>query len=211
MDTNVLEYRQRILSKISEHVAITGRETVADIGCGDGGVCELLSVNVDKIVGIVVEPNFNWQKTKNAKIGFSVADVCNLPFPDKSFELVYEKDVLHHVEDKIKASREILRITKPGGFIICIEGNRYNPIFYFHMTLMKGHDHFTKSFFKQLMGTFSKRVEFFSVESRVYPMKKRSLLKMLHYFENLVEVIPLVRDFSCYNIAIIEKNKVAED
>ncbi len=87
----------------------------------------------------------NGLKPKAQKLRFSVADVCNLPFPDESFELVFEKDVLHHVEDKMKASKEIFRITKTGGHIICIEGNRYNPIFYFHMTLMKGHDHFTKS------------------------------------------------------------------
>lgn len=205
MDNNVLAYRERILSKILKYVSLTDQVKVIDIGCGDGGDCELLSKNVKEIIGIDVEFNSKWPKTKNAKIAFSVSDVCNLPFPDESFELVFEKDVLHHVEDKMKASKEILRITKTGGQIICIEGNRYNPIFYFHMTLMQGHDHFSKSFFIELMRTFSKHVEFLSVESRVYPTKRMSLLNALHRFEDLVESIPLVRDFSCYNFAIIKK------
>ena len=42
MDTNVLEYRKRILGKILESVYLTGQETVVDIGCGDGSDCELL-------------------------------------------------------------------------------------------------------------------------------------------------------------------------
>ena len=209
MDNNVLDYRERILNKILQCVPLTDQTKVVDIGCGDGGDCELLSINVKEIVGIDIDFDANWSKTKNAKIAFSVADVCNLPFPDESFELVFEKDVLHHVEDKIKASKEILRITKKGGRIICIEGNRYNPVFYFHMTLMKGHDHFTKSFFTQLMKTLSKSPDFLSVESRVYPIKNKQLLKLIHYFEDLVEAIPLIRNYSCYNISIIKKDKTS--
>jgi ubiquinone/menaquinone biosynthesis C-methylase UbiE len=206
MDNNVLAYRERILNKILQYVSLTDQKKIIDIGCGDGGDCELLSKNVKEIVGIDVEFNSKWTKTKSAKIAFNVADVCNLPFPDESFELVFEKDVLHHVEDKIKASKEIFRITKTGGYIICIEGNRYNPIFYFHMTLMKGHDHFTKSFFTQLMKTLSPSPNFLSVESRVYPTKNKPILKLIHQFEDLVEAIPLVRNYLCYNISIIKKD-----
>ena len=205
MNTNVLEYRKRILSKILEQVSLTGQDAVVDIGCGDGGDCELLLKNVEKVVGVDIELSSNWGKIRNGQIDFSVADVSNLPFPDESFDFVFEKDVLHHVENTATASREILRITKLGGHIVCIEGNRYNPIFYFHMTLMKGHEHFSKTFFTELMKTYSKHVDFLSVESRVYPTKNRRLLKLLHRFENLVETIPLVQNFLCYNIAIIKK------
>ena len=205
MDNNVLAYRERVLSKILKYVSLTDQVNVIDIGCGDGGDCDLLSAKVKEIIGIDVEFNYNWPKTKNAKIGFSVADVCNLPFPDESFELVFEKDVLHHVEDKTRASKEILRITKTGGHIICIEGNRYNPIFYFHMTLMKGHDHFSRSYFIELLKTFSKNPELLSVESRVYPTKNKRLLQFIHHFEDLAEAIPFIRNYLCYNIAIIKK------
>lgn len=205
MDTNVLEYRKRILSKILEYVSLTGQEAVVDIGCGDGGVCELLLKSVEKVVGVDVELNSNWGKIRNGQIDFSVADVCNLPFPDERFDFVFEKDVLHHVEDKMKALKEILRITKPSGHIICTEGNRYNPIFYFHMTLMKGHEHFSKVFFTELMKKYSKHVYFLTVESRVYPTKNKRLLRLIHHFEDIVETIPFVRNYLCYNVAIIEK------
>jgi ubiquinone/menaquinone biosynthesis C-methylase UbiE len=205
MDNNILEYRIRILNKIFQCIPLTDQLKVIDIGCGDGGDCELLSMKLKEIVGIDIDFNPKWPKSENAKIAFSVADICNLPFPGESFELVFEKDVLHHIEDKIKALKEILRITKEGGYIVCIEGNRYNPIFYFHMTLLKGHDHFTKSFFTQLMKTFSKNPKFLSVESRVYPIKNKRLLKLIHHFEDLVEAFPFIRDYSCYNISIIKK------
>jgi len=131
--------------------------------------------------------------------------VCNLPFRDKSFDLVFEKDVLHHVKNNVKALEEILRITKTGGYIICVEANRYNPIFYVHMTLMRGHQHFSKNFFKRVMKTYSKYVYFLAVESRVYPTKNKRLLRLIHYFEDLLESMPLVRNYLCYNIAIAKK------
>ena len=126
-------------------------------------------------------------------------------FHDESFELVFEKDVLHHVTDHVKAFEEILRITKTSGDIICVEANRYNPIFYVHMTLMRGHQHFSKDYFTKLMETYSKHVDFLAVDSRVYPTKTKRLLKLIHYFKDFVEAFPIVRNFACYNIAIIKK------
>ena len=205
MDINVLEYRNRILSKILEKISLTGRERIVDIGCGDGGDCELFLKNINEAVAIDVEFNSNWRKNKKKGIEFSVADVCNLPFRDKSFDLVFEKDVLHHVKNNVKALEEILRITKTGGYIICVEANRYNPIFYVHMTLMRGHQHFSKNFFKRVMKTYSKYVYFLAVESRVYPTKNKRLLRLIHYFEDLLESMPLVRNYLCYNIAIAKK------
>jgi ubiquinone/menaquinone biosynthesis C-methylase UbiE len=209
MDTNILEYRKRILDKILITISLTGQEKVIDIGCGDGGDCDLLLGNFKEVIGIDIKLSSNWRKIKKAKIEFSVANVCNLPFPDESFELVFEKDVLHHVESKIDASKEILRITKSGGYIICVEANRYNPIFYFHMTLMKGHEHFSKAFFTELMKTYSSHVYFLAVESRVYPTKNRRLLNLVHYFEDILENMPLIRNYLCYNVAIVKKDKFA--
>ena len=205
MEINVLEYKKRILAKVLARLPLTGQEIAVDVGCGEGGDCCLLLQDVKETVGLDIKFNSNWSKIENQRIAFSVGDVCTMPFLNESFELVFEKDVLHHVVDPLEASREILRITKPGGHIVCIEGNRYNPIFYFHMTLMKGHEHFSKIFFTELMKTYSQEANIFSVESRVYPIKSIRVLHFLHYFENFMEKIPFIRNFLCYNIAIIQK------
>ena len=204
MDFNVLEYRKRILDKVLAHISLTGRERTIDIGCGDGGDCELLMESVKEAVGIDVEFNSNWQKNKKKQMEFSVADVCNLPFRDGSFDLVFEKDALHHVGKVAEASKEILRITKTGGYIICVEANRYNPIFYVHMTLIRGHQHFTKNFFAELMKTYSDHVFFFPVESRIYPIKNKRLFELIHYFEDFLEGLPLIKNYLCYNVAIVK-------
>jgi ubiquinone/menaquinone biosynthesis C-methylase UbiE len=205
MDSNILEYQKRILNRIFQNISLTCRENVIDVGCGDGSDCDFFLTSTTEVVGIDIKFNSNWRKKKKEKIEFSVADACNLPFRDESFELVFEKDALHHVTDHVKAFEEILRITKTSGYIICVEANRYNPIFYVHMTLMRGHQHFSKDYFTKLMKAYSKHVDFLVVDSRVYPTKNKRLLKLIHYFEDFVEAFPIVRNFACYNIAIIKK------
>lgn len=43
------------------------------------------------------------------------ADVCNLPFDDNAFDVVFCNHVLEHVTDDTKAMSELYRVLKPGG------------------------------------------------------------------------------------------------
>lgn len=46
---------------------------------------------------------------------FVIADGEKLPFPDKSFDVVYSNGVLHHTPDTNGAVQEIHRVLRPGG------------------------------------------------------------------------------------------------
>jgi SAM-dependent methyltransferase len=43
------------------------------------------------------------------------ADICNLPFPDNSYDLILCNHVLEHIPDDTKAMQELYRVLKPGG------------------------------------------------------------------------------------------------
>jgi predicted SAM-dependent methyltransferase len=43
------------------------------------------------------------------------ADICNLPFEDNSFDVVFCNHVLEHISDDTKAMQELYRVLKPGG------------------------------------------------------------------------------------------------
>ncbi len=43
------------------------------------------------------------------------ADICNLPFDDNSFDVVFCNHVLEHITDDTKAMQELYRVLKPGG------------------------------------------------------------------------------------------------
>ena len=44
------------------------------------------------------------------------ADICDLPFDNDSFDVVFCNHVLEHIEDDNKAMSELFRVLKPGGF-----------------------------------------------------------------------------------------------
>ncbi len=46
------------------------------------------------------------------------ADICNLPFPNNSFDVILCNHVLEHIKDDQKAMSELYRILKPNGWAI---------------------------------------------------------------------------------------------
>jgi len=47
-----------------------------------------------------------------------LGDLCHLPFPDRSFDLVMATDIVEHIADDAAALREIRRVLKPRGHLL---------------------------------------------------------------------------------------------
>jgi len=205
---NIDEWHSELLKKAA--VKVNWNQYLLDVGCGDGKDSELLSKNAKCVVGVDVRLNSEWVGKDN--IDFVVANVCSLPFKANSFDIVFEKDALHHVRDPQKALAEMSRVTAINGQIIVIEANRYNPFMYMHMTLLKGHQHLTRNNFKNLVKSLnSSRVTFASIESHVYPINNGITLRLLHFVEAFLEKVPLIRSFLSYNIGIVKKGDLEYD
>jgi ubiquinone/menaquinone biosynthesis C-methylase UbiE len=58
---------------------------------------------------------------------FLVMDAEQMTFEDNSFDLLYERGVLHHL-DLQKAYSEMSRVLKPGGTCLCVEALKHNPV-----------------------------------------------------------------------------------
>jgi len=197
------EYRKKIFRKIS--LEVFNNQTVLEVDCGDGGDLLYLAGKVKTAVGIDILPNSHWLKHCSDCLQFRVADYENLPFAKESFDAVFEKDMLHHTTGPEGALEEIKRVAKDGGHIVILEANRYNPIFYFRMTLLYKHEHFTQKFFRQIINkVFGKTAVFSSFESHVYPVNSYGLTKAFHYFENIIVSAPVFGKFLSYNMAIIK-------
>lgn len=54
----------------------------------------------------------------NSPLADIKADICNLPFEDNCFEVIFCNHVLEHIPDDTKAMQEMLRVLKPGGMAI---------------------------------------------------------------------------------------------
>ncbi|MBV8658056.1 MAG: class I SAM-dependent methyltransferase [Burkholderiales bacterium] len=58
-----------------------------------------------------------------ASVEYAHGDAQALPFADNSFDVVTCQTVLIHLPDPLLALREMRRVVKPGGLVICVEPN----------------------------------------------------------------------------------------
>jgi len=65
---------------------------------------------------------------------FKIADAENTGFADDTFDFISEYGCLHHLELD-KAYRELARILKPGGKVICNEALIHNPVIHLYRKL----------------------------------------------------------------------------
>jgi len=192
-----LRYRLRCIDKLG--YTFRGEESLLDTGCGDGGVARLLRERVGEVVGIDIEPSAAWHDEPG--LTFRVADAENLPFEDASFDVVHSKDSLHHMESPERALAEYRRVLKPEGAALIVESNRYNPVFYPHMTLALGHEHFNRRRFRSLvLGAFPK-ARFGRFEAHYAPPLNR-VLPLQHAVEEALERFPPFRPLLSYNFAV---------
>jgi ubiquinone/menaquinone biosynthesis C-methylase UbiE len=98
MNDNVFAYQRRFLEKIFKCCHFNGREILLDIGCGDGAFSRLLSKYVGVVVGVDIIPDLNWREIGDRNVQFLVADGAILPFINECFDIIFEKDMLHHIK-----------------------------------------------------------------------------------------------------------------
>ncbi|MBK3624412.1 methyltransferase domain-containing protein [Streptomyces asoensis] len=98
---------------------------ILDIGCGPGTITADLAAlvpdghvtGVDRAPEILEQARATAAGRGLANTDFAVADVHALPYPDDTFCVVHAHQVLQHVGDPVQALREMLRVTRPGGFV----------------------------------------------------------------------------------------------
>ena len=108
---------------IVEGVDLAGK-AVLDLGCGTGGITQFLaeSYRPASIVGIDVDPGLIARATKRAadaglggSVTFRTVTPGPLPFANGSFDVVFSKDAMVHIENKEALFAEIFRTLRPGG------------------------------------------------------------------------------------------------
>jgi ubiquinone/menaquinone biosynthesis C-methylase UbiE len=196
MTDGELRYRLRCLDKLGH--AFRGDERVLDAGCGNGGVARLLRERTHEVIAVDVEPSGTWRDEPG--LSFQVADAEQLPFPNESFDVVHSKDSLHHMEGPERALREYRRVLKPGGVALIVEANRFNPLFYPHMTVALGHEHFTRTRFRELVGAIFPAARFGAFEAHYVP--RLHALVLQHTVEEALERFRPFRRLLSYNFAV---------
>jgi SAM-dependent methyltransferase len=123
----------RTEQRLLESVSATPVERFLEVGSGEGanlvnlrtarGGLPRLTVGLDLFVEMVW---FGQRRAAPAR--FVCGDALRLPFAAGSFDLVLCRDLLHHLEDRAAALRELRRVCRAGGEVCVIEPNGRNPL-----------------------------------------------------------------------------------
>jgi ubiquinone/menaquinone biosynthesis C-methylase UbiE len=103
---------------------------VLDVGCGVGLVHPLIVGSVGELHGFdVSEDSIEVARRDNPGVSYRSSEPGPLPYEDHSFDCAYAICVLHHVPVEHWASftREMARVVRPGGIVVFIEHNPFNP------------------------------------------------------------------------------------
>jgi len=93
---------------------------VLDCGCNDGTYIEAVRLKGHKTVGVdLIALNIERAHILYPNNEFYIMDVEDLKFKDESFDTVVFTETIEHLVDPRKALREICRVLRRGGCLLC--------------------------------------------------------------------------------------------
>ena len=120
------------LNRLLEEVTLPKSQTsVLDVGCGVGLGHNLLAPEVGSLTGVdISELSLEQARLENPEVLYQGYDGHALPFEDHSFDCAFAICVMHHVPPAQWSSfmSEMNRVVRPGGKVIIIEHNPFNPM-----------------------------------------------------------------------------------
>jgi SAM-dependent methyltransferase len=127
------------LPRIPQELKAKSAQRILDLGCGSGWLSVYLARQDFEVVGIDVSSQAinlanTWALQEDLKIAFSVGDIAELPFADKSFDAVVANSIFEHFPldvARVMAAKIHDILTDDGIFIGCFDEVGGGPGEYF--------------------------------------------------------------------------------
>lgn len=112
---------QPVIPTLQSHWSLTKDSHVLDVGCAKGFMMHDMAELIPGITvnGVDISEYAVANAIDDMKAHVQVADAQNLPFPDKSFDVIISVNTIHNLERAAcgKALQEIQRVARKGAFI----------------------------------------------------------------------------------------------
>lgn len=139
---------------IIKKLSLLESASVLDTSCQDGGFLSVLLENNQekniKLFGVDIdEKEIEKAQKLLPQANFTVTDNKNIPFPEKSFDVVISSMTLHHMSNPSSSIREMKRVLKDGGCLYLIDLIAQGNMFYSILKHIKCPEpyHFEKFYF----------------------------------------------------------------
>jgi SAM-dependent methyltransferase len=140
----MLQRREKILGRLDVHRRQVGvlealldgvrhDDVVLEVACGMGfHLLELAARGWARLVGLEIDPELSLL-SRDAACRFDLpfraltGDACAIPLADGSCGAVLSQSFFEHVYDVNRALSEQIRVLRPGGRLLILDGNLLNP------------------------------------------------------------------------------------
>ncbi len=110
---------------------VSPETAVLDLGCGRGGVVELIWQDVKLAAGLDPdEPSLAERRARGMPVITGRGE--HLPFAGGTFDLVVSVWVLEHLRTPERVMREVHRVLRPGGHFVFLTPNLRHPLLAFN-------------------------------------------------------------------------------
>ena len=190
----VVDHVQRRIGWVLKNIQVDKVKTCLEIGSGDG----FFSMNLMKHFDLTVSDSSPAMLKKNPFAGRKeVIDAREIAHPDGSFDLVFEANILHHIEEDRQVAKEMVRISSK--YIVVLEPNRWNPL-NFLLGIVKAEEkkslQFSKNYVRELFEDLN--VELVdAVSFGIIPANKCpvAVWRVLKFFDQVIPFLGLENIF----------------
>ncbi len=115
-----------------KQLGIVVNKKILDVGSGFGNAALNLAKRGAIVTSIDISPELikgcEYRANKNGlTVNFQLMDACHLQFQDNSFDVILGFRTIHHLQNIEYFFFEAFRCLKPGGFILLVEPQKFNP------------------------------------------------------------------------------------
>jgi 2-polyprenyl-3-methyl-5-hydroxy-6-metoxy-1,4-benzoquinol methylase len=129
--TNTFETKRRlrlVFEDLLGAMELRGKEFL-DGGSGGGHFSAAACRRGANVTSLDVGPNLLEQVKKRCDSTRVIGSILDLPFKDRTFDVVMSTEVIEHTPDPERAVRELSRVVRPGGVLVLTSPNRlWQPV-----------------------------------------------------------------------------------
>ena len=107
--------RRKLFARLIDELSLDRRDPVLDVGTSSGTNLRLLrELGFGNVAGLDISDEAIRFCAEKGLGTVRRGDITDMPFPDESFSLVLATDIIEHVDDDVRALREIARVLRSG-------------------------------------------------------------------------------------------------
>lgn len=136
-------YVVRQVDRLIAGVQISDKDRVLDLGCGMGKYTLEMAKRGLKMEGLDISPYLlaQFREYDGGRYNIPLYECDIIRFPSEltgQYDVVTGFFVLHHVHDLESCFEACYKMLKPGGRVVFLEPNAFNPLYYIQVTFTPG-------------------------------------------------------------------------